>query len=58
VYEPLVDDEWPHNPIFVRNCLERAFSIIPKANTYLFLPRNSLRQKSKNVNYGKETNVG
>jgi hypothetical protein len=29
VYEPLVDDEWPHNPIFVRNCFERAFSIIP-----------------------------
>jgi hypothetical protein len=37
VYEPLVDDEWAHNPIFVRNCFERAFSIIPKANTYRFL---------------------
>jgi hypothetical protein len=19
VYEPLVDDQWPHNPIFVKN---------------------------------------
>jgi hypothetical protein len=22
VYEPLVDDQWPHNPIFVENCHE------------------------------------
>jgi hypothetical protein len=39
VYEPLVNDEWPHNPIFVRNCHERAFSIILKANTYRFLTK-------------------
>jgi hypothetical protein len=29
VYEPLVDDQWPHNP----------HSIIPKANTYEFLTK-------------------
>jgi hypothetical protein len=27
VYEPLVDDKWPHNPIFVENSHERQFSI-------------------------------
>jgi hypothetical protein len=34
VYEPLVDDQWPHNPHFVENSHERPrpFSIIPKAN--------------------------
>jgi hypothetical protein len=37
VYEPLVDDQWPHNPIFVENSHERPFSIIPKANNYGFL---------------------
>jgi hypothetical protein len=37
VYEPLVDDKWPHNPHFVENSHERPFSIIPKANTYGFL---------------------
>jgi hypothetical protein len=37
VYEPLVDDKWPHNPIFDENSHERPFSIIPKANTYGFL---------------------
>jgi hypothetical protein len=37
VYEPLVDDRWRHNPIFVENSLERSFSILPKANTYRFL---------------------
>jgi hypothetical protein len=37
VYEPLVDDQWPHNPHFVENNHERSFSIILKANTYEFL---------------------
>jgi hypothetical protein len=41
VYEPLVDDQWPHNPIFVENNNERQFSIIPKANTYGFLTKKS-----------------
>jgi hypothetical protein len=45
-------------PIFVKNSHERPFSIIPKTNTYGFLTRNGLHQKSKNVIYGKETYVG
>jgi hypothetical protein len=36
VYEPLIDDKWPHNPNFVENSHEPPFSIIPKANTYDF----------------------
>jgi hypothetical protein len=28
VYEPLVDDQWQHNPHFVENSHERSFSII------------------------------
>jgi hypothetical protein len=39
VYEPLVDDQWPHNPHFVENSHERPFSIIPKANKYEFLTK-------------------
>jgi hypothetical protein len=39
VYEPLVDDQWPHNPHFVENSHERPFSIILKANTYEFLTK-------------------
>jgi hypothetical protein len=39
VYEPLVDDKWPHNPHFAENSHERPFSIIPKANTYEFLTK-------------------
>jgi hypothetical protein len=40
VYEPLVIDKWPHNPhFFVKNNLERPFSIIPKANTYAFFTK-------------------
>jgi hypothetical protein len=39
VYEPLVDDQWPHNPHFVGNSHERPFSIIPKANTYGFFTK-------------------
>jgi hypothetical protein len=34
LYEPLVDDKWPHNPQFCQKYLERLFSIIPNANTY------------------------
>jgi hypothetical protein len=40
VYEPLVDDQWPHNSIFVENSHEWPFSIILNANTYDFWPRN------------------
>jgi hypothetical protein len=38
-YEPLVDDQWPHTPIFVENSHERPFSIISKANNYGFLTK-------------------
>jgi hypothetical protein len=58
VYEPLVDDQWSHNPIFVENSQEQQFSMTLMANTYGFLTRNGLHQKSKNVVYGKETYVG
>jgi hypothetical protein len=39
VNEPLVNDQWPHNPFFVENSHEQPFSIIPKANTYGFLTK-------------------
>jgi hypothetical protein len=39
VNEPLVNDQWPHNPIFAENSHEWPFSIIPKANTYRFLTK-------------------
>jgi hypothetical protein len=39
VYEPLVDDQSPHNPHFYRKFHERPFSIIPKDNTYEFLTK-------------------
>src|SRR5688572_28906843 len=39
VYEPLVDDQWPHNPHFCQNSHERTFSRIPKHNTYGFLTK-------------------
>jgi hypothetical protein len=39
VNEPLVDDQWPHNPHFVEYSHERPFSIILKANTYGFLTK-------------------
>jgi hypothetical protein len=40
VYEPLVDDQWPHKPpFFVENGHERPFSIIPKVNTDGFLSK-------------------
>jgi hypothetical protein len=50
VYEPLVDDQWSHNPYFCWKWHERPFSIILKANTYGFLIKNMI--------YGKETYVG
>jgi hypothetical protein len=40
VYEPLVDYQWPHKPIFVENSHERLFSMTLKANTYGFLTKN------------------
>jgi hypothetical protein len=58
VYEPLVGDQWPHNPHSCRNSHELPFSIIPRLKPTYFLPRNGLHQKSKNVTYGKETYVG
>jgi hypothetical protein len=39
VYEPLVYDQWPHNPYFCQKYHERPFSLIPKANTYRFLTK-------------------
>jgi hypothetical protein len=39
VYEPLVYDQWPHNPYFCRKYHERQFSFIPKAGTYEFLTK-------------------
>jgi hypothetical protein len=39
VYEPLVDDQLPHDIHFCRNSHEWPFSIIPKANTYGFLTK-------------------
>jgi hypothetical protein len=58
VYEPLVNDQWSHNPHFCRKYHERPFSIILKANTYAFLLRFGLHQKSKHVIYGNKTYVG
>jgi hypothetical protein len=40
VYEPLVHDEWPLNPIFVNNNHELLFSIIRKTNIYDFFTKN------------------
>jgi hypothetical protein len=39
VYEPLIDDKWPHNPHFYENCHERPFSIILEANIYGFFTK-------------------
>jgi hypothetical protein len=39
VYEPLVNDQWPHNPHFCHKWHERPFSIIPKANTNGFFTK-------------------
>ena len=58
LYEPLVDNQWPHNPYFCPKWQERPFAIISKANTYGSRPRSGHHQKSKNVTHGKETYVG
>jgi hypothetical protein len=34
VNEPLVNDEWPHDPHFFENIHERPFSIIPKSTEF------------------------
>jgi hypothetical protein len=39
VYEPLVNDQLPHNPHFCRKLHERPFSIILKANTNGFFTK-------------------
>jgi hypothetical protein len=39
VYEPLVDDQWPHIPHFVENSHERPFSMTLKANTFEFFTK-------------------
>jgi hypothetical protein len=39
VYEPLVDDQWPHNTYFCKKQHGRPFSIIPTASTYGFLTK-------------------
>jgi hypothetical protein len=39
VYEPLVDDQWPHNSYFWWKYQEWPFSIILKTNTYGFLTK-------------------
>jgi hypothetical protein len=38
-FEPLVDDQWPHNHHFCRKYYQRTFSKIPKAITYGFLTK-------------------
>jgi hypothetical protein len=45
VNDPLVDDQWPHNPHFVEYSHELPFSIIPKANTYGFLTKKWSQQE-------------
>jgi hypothetical protein len=42
------------NLLSVENSHEWPFSIIPKANTYGFWPRNGLHKKFKNLTYGKK----
>jgi hypothetical protein len=58
VYEPLVDDHWPHNPIFIENSHERPFSIIPKANTYGFLTKKWSPLEIQECDIWQETYVG
>jgi hypothetical protein len=58
LYKPLVDDQWPHIPIFVENNHEQPFSIIRKANTNRFLTKKWSPPESKNVTHGNETYVG
>jgi hypothetical protein len=37
--EPMLNDQWPHNPHFFKNSHEWPFSKIPKANTYRILTK-------------------
>jgi hypothetical protein len=58
VYESLVDDQWPHNPHFVKNSNERPFSTIPKANTYEFLTKKWYPTEIQECDLWQETYVG
>jgi hypothetical protein len=58
VYQPLVNDQWPHNPISFETNMNYHFQKYRRLTPTDFSPRNGLHQKSKNVIYGKETNVG
>jgi hypothetical protein len=40
VYGPLVDDQWPDNPLFVNKSHKRLFSKVLETNTYEFLNKN------------------
>jgi hypothetical protein len=58
VYETLVDDQWPHNPISLENNMNDHFQKYRRLTPMDFWPRNGPHQKSKNVIYVKETYVG
>jgi hypothetical protein len=58
VYEPLVDDQWPHNPYFSKIAMNDYFQYNRRLTPTDFWPRNGLHHKSKNVIFGKETYVG
>jgi hypothetical protein len=58
VYEPLVDDQLPRNPISVENNRNVHFQSYNGLTPTNFWPRNGHLQKSKNVIYDKETYVG
>ena len=58
VYEPMVDDQWPHNPHFLSKiAMNDHFQWHWRVTPTDFWPRNGLHHKSKNVIYGKETYV-
>jgi hypothetical protein len=59
VYEPLVEDQWPHNTHFLSKIvMNDHFQEYQRLTHSDFCPRNGLHQKSKNVIYGKETYLG
>jgi hypothetical protein len=58
VYEPLLDDQWPHNPHFFENSHERPFSKIPKANTYGFLTKKWSPPENQESDLWQKTYVG
>jgi hypothetical protein len=58
VYEPLVDEQWPHNPHFVENSHERPFSIIPMVNTYGFLSKKWSPQEIQECDLCQENICG